>query len=381
MRRQTRYLGVDLPRICFTLYARGVATCARTLRPREAVAVEATGNLRCFCAALQAPRARLLVVNPRPCEVISRSAKKTDTPTTEWLAELLAKGLLPEAWMQDAVATRIASLGQAREKLVKLRPLLTKQGTPLLAARGSLLRQESLASAKGLAAVLAAPASELERRERDSRGGEIRRWNQRIAATVEELLRAQGPHLPGWTNLTSITGSGAVGLSILLSPSGTVADWPREGKRAASCGIVPRVHDSNATARRGHSTKRGATLGRTARVHCALIAARYPSVPAGVLPAARRDAQHWQSDHRPRAEVPGSEFLDVEAQLDLGGLPSVRSGERLRATQTIGWTTLRGECDAQAPDDGPAPGPEAHRHGGCLDRPAAGGELHPAQLR
>ena len=276
MKRQSRYRGVELHRNCFTLYARGVATCAGTLRPREAVAGEATGNLRWLCLAPQAPGERLLVVNPHRFELISRSGKKTDTQEAEWLGEWLAKGLLPEEGIQDEVATRVARLAQAREKLVKLRPLLRNQLTHLLAARGKLLRQEGLASARGRAAVLVAAASELERRERDSLGGEIRRWNQ-SSAKVEELLRTRSGRLPGWSTLTNSTGSGAVGLSSLRSPIGSVADFPRKGKLAAPCGIVPRLHHSSATERRGHSTKRRAPRS-VARpwVHCALIAARYP---------------------------------------------------------------------------------------------------------
>lgn len=345
MKRQSRHRGVDLPRNSFTLFTRGadgrgssqrgrtpeVATGARPRRPTGAVAVQATGNLRWLCAALQAPGERLVVVNPHQCELISRSGKKPDTQEAEWLGELLAKGLLPEGWMQDAGATRIASLAQAREKLVQLRPVLTNQLTHLLAARGCLLRQERLASARGLAA----PVSELARLERDSLGGEIRRLNQSLAK-VEELLRARGQRLPGWTKLTSSTGSGAVGLSSPLSPIGTVADFPREEKRAASYGIVPRVHNCNAAERRGHIPKRGATLGRTARVHCARIAARYPPSLQAFYRWLAATCGTGKAIIVPARQLLGVIYPDVEAPLDLRGLPSVRSGERLRATQTMG---------------------------------------------
>jgi len=288
MKRETRYLGVDLHRNCFTVYTRRedgsgsprtwrsteLAAFARTLRPTDAVAVEATGNVRWFCAALQACGARLVVVNPHQFEVITRSVKKTDAHDAALLAEFLAKGILPEVRMKDEVAARIASLAQTRDKLVKLRTVLKNKVNNLLAARGILLRKESLASEKGLAAVLQAPVSELEHLELEVLVGEIRHLNASIAK-VEALLRTQGPHLPGWTNLTSITGIGTVGASILLSTIGNIADFPSEGKLAAYFGIVPRVHNSNATEWSGHITKRGAKLGRTALVQCALIAARY----------------------------------------------------------------------------------------------------------
>ena len=110
--------------------------------------------------------------------------------------------------------------------------------------------------------------------ELDILAGEIRKLNGSIQK-LEGPLRDQGPRRPGWTNLTSITGIGAVGASILLSTIGTIADFPSEGKLAAYFGIGPQVHESNATGRSGRITKRGAKLGRTALVQCALIAARY----------------------------------------------------------------------------------------------------------
>jgi transposase len=116
--------------------------------------------------------------------------------------------------------------------------------------------------------------SEVERLELGILVGEIWHLNTSIAK-VEALLCAQGPHLPGWTNLTSITGIWVVGASILLSTIGNIADFPSEGKLAAYFGIFPRAHNSNATELSGHITKRGAKLGRTALVRCALIAARY----------------------------------------------------------------------------------------------------------
>jgi len=182
--------------------------------------------------------------------------------------------MLPEVRMKDEMHARVASLAQTRDKLVKLRTTLKNKVNNLLAARGVLIRKESLASEKGLAEVLAAPVSELERLELDILVGEIRHLNESINK-MEGLLRDQGPKLPGWENLTSIKGIGDTGASILLSTIGNIEDFADEGKLAAYFGIVPRVSNSNETERSGRITKRGCKLGRTALVQCALIAARY----------------------------------------------------------------------------------------------------------
>jgi transposase len=283
-----RYLGVALHRNCFTVYTRQgdgsgesrqwsigkLEEFARSVRKGDEVAVEATGNVRWFCAALGDRGCRVVVVNPHQFEVISRSVKKTDEHDAQVLAEFLAKGMLPEVRMKGEAQARLASLAQTRDKLVKLRTTLKNKVNNLLAARGILIRKESLSSEKGLAAVLAAAVSELERVELEILVGEIRHLNESIQK-LEKLLSSQGPKLPGWENLTSIKGIGSTGASILLSTIGNVVDFADEGKLAAYFGIVPRVSNSNETERSGRITKRGCKLGRTALVQCALIAARY----------------------------------------------------------------------------------------------------------
>lgn len=285
--KSKRYMGIDLHRNCFTVYTRqedgsgesrewsirSLNTFAKTVKASDEVAVEATGNTRLFCEALKSG-CRIVVVNPHQFQVISRSVKKTDEHDAKVLAEFLAKDMLPEVRMKDEMHARVASLAQTRDKLVKLRTTLKNKVNNLLAARGILIRKESLASEKGLAEVLAAPVSELERLELEILVGEVRHLNESIKK-LEGLLHDQGPKLPGWENLTSIKGIGATGASVLLSTIGKIEDFADEGKLAAYFGIVPRVSNSNETERSGRITKRGCKLGRTTLVQCALIAVRY----------------------------------------------------------------------------------------------------------
>jgi transposase len=285
---EKRYLGVDLHRNCFTVYTRSeegrgesrewsignLLAFAKTVNTRDEVAVEATGNVRLFTQALKERGSRVVVVNSHQFQVISRSVKKTDEHDAKVLAEFLSKGMLPEVRMKDEAHARVASLAQTRDKLVKLRTTLKNKVNNLLAARGILIRKESLGSEKGLAEVLTSPVSELERMELEILVGEIRHLNESIKK-IESLLRDQGSKLPGWKNLTSMKGIGDTGASILLSTIGNIEDFADEGKLAAYFGIVPRVSNSNETQHSGRITKQGCKLGRTALVQCALIAARY----------------------------------------------------------------------------------------------------------
>lgn len=286
--KSKQYMGIDLHRNCFTVYTRqedgsgesrewsirSLKTFAKTVKASDEVAVEATGNTRLFCEALKSRGCRIVVVNPHQFQVISRSVKKTDEHDAKVLAEFLAKDMLPEVRMKDEMHARVASLAQTRDKLVKLRTTLKNKVNNLLAARGILIRKESLASEKGLGEVLAAPVTELERLELEILVGELRHLNESIKK-LECLLHDQGPKLPGWENLTSIKGIGATGASVLLSTIGKIDDFADEGKLAAYFGIVPRVSNSNETERSGRITKRGCKLGRTTLVQCALIAVRY----------------------------------------------------------------------------------------------------------
>lgn len=283
-----RYLGVDLHRNCFTVctlradgrsrlqeWAIGDLTrFAQRVSASDEVAVEATGNARLFCEVLRPRKCRAVVVNPHQFDVISKSVKKTDAHDARTLATFLAKDLLPEVRMKAPQQARIASLAQTRDKLVKLRTTLKNKINNLLAARGLLIRKESLASEKGLAEVLQLPVEALERVELEILVAQIRYLNEGIAR-VEQVLHSEGPKLPGYRNLTSIKGIGDVGACVLLSTIGNVADFADEGKLAAYFGIVPRVANSNETERSGRITKRGNKLGRTVLVQCALIAARY----------------------------------------------------------------------------------------------------------
>ena len=230
-----RYMGVDLHRNCFTVYTRqedgsgesrewsidNRKAFARTVKATDEVAVEATGNVRLFCEALKERGCRVVVVNPHQFEVISRSVKKTDEHDAKVLAEFLAKGMLPEVRMKDAVHARIASLAQTRDKLVKLRTMLKNKVNNLLAARGILIRKESLSSEKGLAFVLSRSVSDLERAELEILVEEIRHLNVSIAK-METLLKDQGHKMPGWQNLTSIKGIGDVG-AVFCSPRSAIS--------------------------------------------------------------------------------------------------------------------------------------------------------------
>jgi transposase len=171
-----RYWGVDLHRNCFTVCTlkedgqsefrkwsiHSLSGFAHTVQATDAVAVEATGNTRYFYRSLKERRCRLVVVNPQQFQAISHSKKKADAHDARTLAQFLARDMLPEVRMKEALPAEIVSVLQIRDKLVKLRTTLKIKINNLLAGQGILIRRESLSSDKGLEQVLQASVSDLE---------------------------------------------------------------------------------------------------------------------------------------------------------------------------------------------------------------------------
>lgn len=283
-----RWLGVDLHRNGFTCCIRletgrnylsqwkleDLESFVKKLRRSDEVAVEVTGNTRLFYQAVAPQVKRVVVVDANQFRVIAQSVKKTDPNDARNLALYLEKELLPEVRMKDPQRAQIASLTQTRDTLVKLRTALKNKVNNLASAQGINLSKESLASEKGLAAVLNFRFDPLVELELKIIVEQIRSLNRSIAE-LEETISREGQKLEGHSNLTSIKGIGKLSSSILLSIIGDVNDFAEEGKLAAYFGIVPRISHSNQTQHSGRITKRGTKLGRTTLVQCALIAQRY----------------------------------------------------------------------------------------------------------
>jgi transposase len=286
--REPHYLGIDLHRRRFTCCVRlesgrnylstwnleQLPQFVKKLRPSDEIAVEVTGNTRLFYEAVRPHVARVVVVDPNQFQVISHSVKKTDLNDARSLALYLAKGLLPEVRMKEKAQAEVASLTQTRDRLVKLRTALKNKVNNLFWARGIEIAKEDLSSEKGLRRGLEHTLEGLAQVELQIIVEQIRSLNRSIGR-LEQVIKEAAQKLPGFTNLTSIKGIGALGASILLSVIGDVKDFQEEGKLASYFGIVPRVQNSNETEHSGHITKRGTKLGRTTLVQCALTAKRY----------------------------------------------------------------------------------------------------------
>ncbi|MBN2212279.1 MAG: IS110 family transposase [Sedimentisphaerales bacterium] len=245
-----------------------------TLRKRDRVAVEATGNTRWFVQQIESRVKNVVVVDPNKFEVITRSVSKTDKHDAKTLAYYLSKDMLPKARIKDEQTAQLHSLAETRDKLVKQRTALINKIHNVLNSHGITLKKESLGTQKGLNTIWAWDWPTVVEVELKVLVGQIENLNEAIKRLDDELPR-QGRKLKGYAGLSSIKGIGPKSATVLLSVIGNVKDFSDEDKLAAYFGIVPRVSNSNETVHHGRITKRGSKLGRTTLVQCTLVAKRY----------------------------------------------------------------------------------------------------------
>jgi transposase len=282
------YLGVDLHTNSFTVCYRTkqgkerIGTYAinrmdafrKTLRKKDQVAVEATGNTAWFMDQIRSRVRKIIPVDPNQFKVIRKSVKKTDKHDAKMLALFLSKGMLPEARMKQKENSQLHSLATTRDKLVKQRTALVNKIHNVLNSYGLKWKKETLTTEKGLKSIMVYDWDMIVKVELEVLADQIRSLSKNIKRLDSDIIE-HGKKLKGHKNISSIKGIGDKSASVLLSVIGDVNDFATEDKLAAYLGIVPRVKDSNETIRHGRITKHGSTLARTTLVQCALVAKRY----------------------------------------------------------------------------------------------------------
>ena len=243
------------------------------LQETDEIAVEATCNTRWFYQQVREKVSRVVLVNPRSFEVVSKSVKKTDKNDAINLARFLKADMLPEVRAKTEEAEKVQSLVNTRTKLVRLKTSLINKIHALFVANGKKLRKASLASEKGLDKVVQEDWSEVEGVKLEIIIEQIRCLKTGIKK-LDKAIAEEGEKLEGFENLQTITGIGSLSAGILLSVIGNVKDFATADKLASYFGIVPRVSNSNETVKTGRITKCGNKTGRTTLVQCSLSAIR-----------------------------------------------------------------------------------------------------------
>jgi transposase len=241
----------------------------------EAVALEATTGWRWVARELQARGVDVRLCDPGEARALGGSKRrpKTDRLDAAWLARLLAKEMLPEAWLppeeiqylRDRTRLRHALARDRNRWAQRLHALLSHEGWPcgrgrLLTASGQrwaralALPAPARASVEAMLAIVGALDEQIELLD-----GELRQL-----ARSDRRLQA----------LCAIFGVGPVLAAHILAELGDVRRFRRARQVVRLSGLDPVVSESANVRRRGRLSKQGSPELRWALAEAADHACR-----------------------------------------------------------------------------------------------------------
>src|SRR5215218_4812683 len=224
----------------------------------EAVALEATTGWRWVARALPTRRVDVRLCDPGEARALGGSKRrpKTDRLDAAWLARLLAKEMLPEAWLPPAEVQYLRDRTRLRHALARdrnrwaqrLHALLTHEGWPC--GRGRLLTVSGHQWASALSLPTPARASV------DAMLAIIRALDEQIELLDRELrqLARSDRRLQA---LCAIFGVGPVLAAHILAELGEAARFRRARQAVRLAGLDPVVSESADVRRRGRLSKQG----------------------------------------------------------------------------------------------------------------------------
>ncbi len=183
--------------------------------------------------------------------------------------------MLPEAKCKSKQCQQLASLLKTRDQLVKSRVSLINKIHGLFNYHGIKIKKEVLTTKAGFECSLGKHDwSHLEKVEIEVISSNLEVIRESLKKLEKEII-AFAQQLPGFNNLISIKGIGAISAAVFVATIGDINDFSNPEKLTAYFGVVPRVSQSNQQCTIGRITKRGSKIGRTSLVQCTWIAIRY----------------------------------------------------------------------------------------------------------
>ncbi|WP_425386610.1 IS110 family transposase [Wolbachia endosymbiont (group A) of Barypeithes pellucidus] len=284
-----RYIGVDLHTNSFTVcyLETGKQECIRTfhlqdldnfvegLKSEDEIAFEATGNSCFFYDAVSSYVKRAVIIAPWQFEVIRRSVKKTDRHDARAIAFFLSKDMLPEARCKSKQCQQLASLLRTREQLVKSQVSLINKMHGLFNYHGIKIKKETLTTKAGFERSIQKHNWDyIEKIEIEVISYQLEAIRENLKKLKEEIT-AFAKQLPGFNNIISIKGIGAISAAVFITTIGDINDFSNPEKLTAYFGVVPSVSQSNQQCTIGRITKYGPKMARTSLVQCTWVAIRY----------------------------------------------------------------------------------------------------------
>ena len=248
---------------------------------RIELAVEATGNARYFKNKMEAEGFGVVVVNTNQFKVITMSTKKNDANDAATLAYYLLKDMLPESHLCDQTSEEIRRMLKTRSILVQATVKMKNQIHGMMLGYGIETNSSQLQSRK--------KRQELYQDLADHNYSKFTASSlkvildsldeiQKQIKTIEAQLEKMTAEDKNRELLQTMTGVGVISATTIAAYTKDMSRFDGEFKKFASyLGIVPSVHDSNNTVRRGKITKHGPQELRTAFVEVTMAILRQPN--------------------------------------------------------------------------------------------------------
>ena len=248
---------------------------------RIELSVEATGNARYFKNKMEAEGFGVVVVNTNKFKVITMSTKKNDANDAATLALYLLKEMLPESHLCDQTSEEIRRMLKTRSILVQATVKMKNQIHGMMLGYGIETKSSQLQSKK--------KRQELYQDLADHNYSEFTASSLKVILnSLDEMykqIKAIEAQIEKMTAedknrelLQTMTGVGVISATTIAAYTKDMSRFDGEFKKFASyLGIVPSVHDSNNTVRRGKITKHGPQELRTAFVEVTMAILRQPN--------------------------------------------------------------------------------------------------------
>lgn len=248
----------------------------RMLQPDDRLVVEASTNSFRLHDELAPLVAKFVVAHPSQTRGAAGHAAKTDQRCAETLARLLAAGFTREVWVPPLHIRSLRYLVEQRRHLSRLRAAASQRVRAVLQQellepfQGSMFNDLNQGFLEGVLArdPLLRRCFSSQALTRDALDREIRALDRELARWCKTSEDAQ--------LLLTAPGVGPVVAGALLAQIGDVTRFRSPGHLCSYAGLVPRVHMSGMTSRRGAITRVGRTTLRWAVSIAAMNAIRLP---------------------------------------------------------------------------------------------------------
>ncbi len=261
----------------FMATAAAIGDFARSLRPTDAVALEATGFTWALVDRLEQHAGRLVVSNPLQTRAIAHAKVKTDKVDALVLAQLLRLDYLPTVWRPDAQTRAWRQAVHFRAMFVRRRTQLKNQIHAIFHRRLRAFDGADLFGKTGRQWIATERQAlpERDRLELDILLDELDRTDERIAVLSEALAR-EVYRIDDVRLLMTIPGVDIYAAVSLLAAIGDIARFPSAKHLASYFGLVSRVSQSGEHCWTGRITKRGRSHARWIAIQSAQHLCRAP---------------------------------------------------------------------------------------------------------